>query len=188
MLADRAWVPAHALLLVSFVLAAAGLAGLARSRVLSAAGTLAARVAVAGAALSTVEMTFHLAAVTERHAFAVGRSAPIVSIHMALAVVAYPVFGLAIAALAIIERGRLGRLWRAACVVGALGAIAHGVSAPIVVLSRDQQFSPLFKGAASMAIWFVVLSVVAPRLSRLEPDAARSGTANRPDAMAGQSS
>jgi hypothetical protein len=77
-----------------------------------------------------------------------------------------PLLGVSVAMLAIAERGRLGVGWRVLSLAGAAGALSHAVSGPLVVFSQNQNFSPLFKGAVLMALWFLAVAVAAPRLMR----------------------
>lgn len=172
MLRDSGWIPAHALLLASFVCLTVGLVSLTRQPEITGRLRRLATVAAGGAALAVVELTFHLLAFTEADALAAGRSAPIVSTHLALAVVAYPVAGLSLAALAWYG-GRARVLTHPiAGAVGVLGGLLHALAAPIVVLSRDQNLSFLFMGAVLLVPW-----LLAAALRRRQPVVAAAAPA-----------
>jgi hypothetical protein len=47
-----------------------------------------------------------------------------------------------------------------------LGALGHGLAAPIVVGARNQDFSMLFKLAAPMALWLLWAAATAGRTVR----------------------
>ena len=98
-------------------------------------------------------------AVVDAEALQAGRPTPILSAHLGLAVIAYPLFGLPFAALAWLG-GRTRVLTHPVVgAIGALGGITHGIAAPIVVLSQDARFSFLFMGAMLIAIWLMVIGV-----------------------------
>ena len=159
MLADPNWVPSHALMLVSFILILPGLVGLARSGLLGDASSPLMRVAIVGAVVAVVEGVLHLVAVVDSEALRAGASTPILSAHLALAVVAYPLLGLPLAAIAWF--GGRGRVLTHPIVgaLGVIGGVSHGIAAPIVVLSRDSRFAVLFMGAVFLAIWLIAVGV-----------------------------
>ena len=159
MLADPNWVPSHALMLVGFVLILLGLIGLARSGLLGDSSSPLMRVAVVGAVVAVVEGVLHLVAVVDGESLRAGASTPILNAHLALAVVAYPLLGLPLAAVAwfggrarVLTHPIVGAL-------GVLGSVSHGIAAPIVVLSRDARFAVLFMGTMFMAIWLIAVGV-----------------------------
>jgi hypothetical protein len=124
-----------------------------------------------GGALSALEMIFHLLAFVERDAAITGGSTPIIDIHQGLQVQSHPLLGFAVAALTILEVRRLdgSRLvwvWRIASVIGLLGAIAHGLAGPLVVLTRNASFGNLFAGAGPMALYLGVYAVLVGRFER----------------------
>ena len=159
MLADPNWVPSHGLMLASFVLLLLGFIGMQRCGLMTGRLATITKVAVIGAALAVVEGVLHLVAVVDAEALRAGRPTPILSAHLALAVVAYPALGLPFAALA--WCAGVGRVLTHPVVgaLGALGGISHGLAAPIVVLSQDSRFAFLFMGAMLMAIWLIVVGI-----------------------------
>ena len=166
MLSDPGWVPSHALMLASFVVLLAGLIGLVRSGCLTGRSATVARVATIGGVVAVVEGVLHLAAVVDAAALQAGTPTPILDAHLALAVVAYPAIGLPLAVLAWLG-GRSRMLTHPLLgALGALGAFLHGIAAPVVVTTRDQQFSFLFQGAILFAIWLVAVGIGRVRVSR----------------------
>ena len=159
MLASPNWPLAHALMLASFVLILLALTGVARQSGIPNSVRQILRFARVGAALSVVEMAFHLAAVVDRSSLMAGGPTPVLTTHMTLAVAAYPMLGFSLAALAFQgARTRSLGSWAIGW-LGILGGLAHGVSAPIVVLTRDQRYSPLFTGGVVLALWLCLVAV-----------------------------
>jgi hypothetical protein len=120
-------------------------------------------------------MIFHTSAALERDALAAGGLTPIVAIHLALQVVSHPLLGAAVALLALAESGRFagrapwGWVWRAASVIGAVGALAHALAAPVVILTRNVALEGLFAGAGPMALYLGLLGIVATRFGSRVP-------------------
>ena len=105
----------------------------------------------AASVIATIEMIFHLAAMTEAEPLRLGASVPLLTTHMRLALLAYHSFGISVAALAIAGVRRLAPIWFMP--LGVVGGALHAIAGPLVVLTRDQRYSPLFVGAAALAIW-----------------------------------
>ena len=159
MLAHPNWPIAHALMLASYVLILLAFVGAAHRSDIPNSVRRILRFAQLGTALSVVEMAFHLAAMVDLSSLMAGGPTPVLTTHLSLAVVAYPMLGLSVAALAFqgARTRSFGR--RAIGWLGVLGGLAHGLSAPIVVLTHDQRFSPLFTGAAVMALWLCAVAI-----------------------------
>jgi hypothetical protein len=134
MLADPAWVPAHALMCAGFAALLVALV-LFRRRALPPRTAWWSRLAVAAAALQTIEMGLHAAAVVDHAHLAAGQPTPVLTTHLAIAVPIYPLFAVAMIGLMVAgARDRsLGSAWIAP--VGILGAIGHGLSAPRAILA-----------------------------------------------------
>lgn len=173
MLADPRWVPGHALVTVGFAVLTMGLILLARSRTMPAGAAGWLRFAIAGAALQTIEMVPHTLAVVDHGNLVAGHATPVLSTHLALSVVAYPVFGVALAGfiLAAARERAVGSRWIAP--LGVLGAIAHGAAAPLVILTGEERFRVLFPMLAVFALWTVLAALWPVR-------AAAATTAARP--------
>jgi hypothetical protein len=174
MLRDPGWIPAHSFMLASFVCLLVGLMGLYRSGTVSGRLANITRVGIVGALLAVAEMSFHLMAFVDADALANGGSAKIAHTHLTLAIFAYPIAGGSIALLAWF--GGRSRLFTHPLlgIVGTLGGIIHGIAGPLVVLTKDQHYSFLFKGAILFGIWLIAVGVgyFYPRISQDEPASA----------------
>lgn len=155
---DPLWIPCHSLILLSSILFALGLTGLLRhGPSLGVSARRAGWAAVAGAVLSVVENVPHLAATFESDAAAAGHATPFLNTHMALALLAFPLFGFSVAALAVLGGRQLAHpVFVAGAVVGGscwgLGPWAVG---PLGMESLDV----LFIIGMLMALWFAVVGV-----------------------------
>ena len=146
MTADDRWVPGHTLIAVATLLLAVGLWGAYRSGAWPTART-ALRWGAVAISLYVVETVMHLAAVVDSDALAAGESAPVAFGHIGLALVLYPVSGLAIAWLAWSLGSRLAGPGPAA------GAHRHprwsrprGLGAPDRGAARRRSHSPVRLG------------------------------------------
>ncbi|MFS8096162.1 hypothetical protein LFM09_03390 [Lentzea alba] len=152
---DPLWVPSHSLILLSSILFALGLTGLLRDKPLPAAARRAGWIAVAGAVLCVVENVPHLVAHFESDAAAAGHSTPFLNTHQVLALLAFPVFGLSVAALAV-----LGKLTNPLFTVGAVvGGIAWSLGPWAVGPLGLEQLDVLFIIGMLMALWFAAVGV-----------------------------
>lgn len=182
MLAHPDWVPGHVLVTAGFAALLAGLVLLARSGTVPAPGARWLRFAIAATVLQTVEMVVHTASVVDHGNLVAGRATPVLSTHLALAVAFYPAFGAAAAGLILTAaRTRAVGSWWIAW-LGVAGAVAHGASAPLTILTGDERFRILFPGVALFALWMVLAALwplraraaAAPRHAAPLPAAARS--------------
>ena len=155
---DPMWVPSHSLILLSSILFALGLVGLLHHRPgLPATARRAGWVAVAGAVLSVVENVPHLAATTESDAAAAGHSTPFLSTHMVLALLAFPLFGFAVAALALLAGRQLAH--PVLSIAAAIGGVAWGIAPWAVGPLGIESLDTLFIVGMLMALWFVAVSI-----------------------------
>jgi hypothetical protein len=143
MFESSAWSPSHLLTMAGFLVIAVSLAALAHGRL-----RVIGRIAAAAAAFAAVESVPHLLAASE---------ASLVDVHTNLQVVSTPLVGLSFAALALVghRSGELdaGRIVTGIAVVtGCLFALAG----PAIAFTENSELSPLFAGAAGLAIWAVV--------------------------------
>ncbi|MBI3968654.1 MAG: hypothetical protein HY329_23715 [Chloroflexi bacterium] len=180
MLADPGWVPSHGLMLATHVLLAFGFFGLTRRVRLSGAARIAGWFAVVGAALSAIEMSFHLGAVVELDALVAGRPTPIFLTHLVLATLAQPLLGFSVAALAVLGARRRGVIDLVIGLIGAIGGLAHGLAAPIVVATRDQSFSFLFPGVVLLTPWLLWIAARSMRSTRTSTDLEPASLAPQP--------
>jgi hypothetical protein len=120
------------------------------------------RLALYGTVLQAIEVVFHTVSVVDGQHLAAGHSTPVLTIHLVLAVILYPVFATTfLGVIVATSRDRtLGSPWIAW--LGILGAAAHGLSAPLVVGLRIGQAGILFPMLLFLAIW-LALAAVWPR-------------------------
>jgi len=156
MLADPEWVPAHALMLASFIALLLGLVLYRRAFALPGRTSRWVRLAAVGTALQAVEMAVHTGAFVDHANLVAGRATPVLTTHLWLAVVAYPVFAVAIVGLILATaRDRsLASPWVAW--IGVLGTLAWGAAAPLAILTDLEWVGYLFPGVLGLAVWLVL--------------------------------
>ncbi len=156
MLAHPDWVPAHALILAGFVALLAGLLAYRRAVPMPERTARWARLAVWGTVLQVIEMVLHTAASVDYANLVAGRATPVLTAHLGLTLVAYPLFALAIVGLilATARERTLASPWIAW--LGVFGAVAHGAAPPLVVGFGLGQFRILFPCVMLLALWFVL--------------------------------
>jgi hypothetical protein len=106
-----------------------------------------------------IEMVLHTAAVVDHANLVAGRATPVLTTHLSLAAVAYPVFGVVFIGF-VVATGRdrtTGSPWIAW--IGVLGAVAWGLSAPLVIVFRIEQAGVLFPMLMLVAFWLVLAAV-----------------------------
>jgi nitrate reductase NapE component len=162
MLASPKWVPAHLLLLAAFLLLLVGLVLFSRSRPVPERTRRWVRVAIAGTVLQVIEMALHSAAVVDHDAFAAGRATPILSTHLAISVVFYPLFAAALIGFIVagVRDHTVGSVWFAW--LGVLGLVGHGASAPLVVAFHIEAARALFPLLLGFALWMLLAGLVGP--------------------------
>lgn len=180
-LGDPLWVPSHSLLLVGAILLVPGLLGLLGGRPdLPVGARRAAWSAVAGAALWVVEGVPHLAAAAESAAAAAGRSTPLLVSHQLLALLAFPLVGLSVAALAVRGGRRLAHPVFAG--LAAVGGVAWAAAPWAVGPLRIESVGRLFPMGMLMAAWFLAVGVAElahRRAGTLHPASTASGPPRR---------
>ena len=172
MFGASAWTASHGLTMAGFLLLSVALAALLRN--LGRGWTAPARIAgwgvVAAAGLAAVESVPHLLASSEADALLRGDATPLTDLHALLQVVSTPAFGLTLAALALTTaRDRTLGNGRIAAAVATIGGLAFALAGPLMVLTEDPAVSPLFAGAAALAVWLVLAGARTSR--RLRDDA-----------------
>ncbi|MDQ3714969.1 MAG: hypothetical protein M3381_02855, partial [Actinomycetota bacterium] len=155
------WIPSHALIVAATIGFLIGLFALARSPMpLSAAARRAAWVAAVGAVLLAVEGAFHLGAFVDEDAARAGEATPVLGTHLVLSLIIYPLFSLALAALAVLSGRTLPH--PVVGIIGAIGAIAFGVAPALVGPAGIDALAVLFGiGGILMSLWFIVVGVSA---------------------------
>lgn len=178
MMKSDQWVPGHGLLTIGAAMLLVGLVLIRRAgRWPEAAGLL--RYAIVATAVYTAELVFHTAAVVDRDALVDGDFGPIITTHLALAFVAYPLFGVATALLG----ARFVRTWAAPmkplAVLGIVAGIANGLAAPLVIGFQDPAFSPLFAiGGIGTAAFYLAAGLAGLRQPAEAPVAASMAVAS----------
>jgi hypothetical protein len=159
MLADPRWVPSHLLVLLGFVALAAGIALHRSVAPLPARSARWARWALWATVAQAVEMVVHTAAAVDHGHLVAGHSTPVLTTHLMMSVVFYPIFGLAGAGwvVATARDRTLASRWIAW--LGVLGALAHGAAAPLVILFELPQARILFPMVMLLALWLMLASV-----------------------------
>jgi hypothetical protein len=156
MLQDPKWVPAHALMLAGFVVLILALILYRRTVTASPRTQRWVRVALLCTAVQAVEMALHTAAAIDRDALVAGGSTPVLTVHLALSVIAYPLFAVGMIGLIVsgaAER-RLGSRWIAW--LGIVGAVGHGIAAPLTVLFEVPWAPLLFPALMLLALWMIL--------------------------------
>ncbi len=160
MTADDAWVLSHSLLVVGFVLLAAGLWSAHRAGAWPDSTRKPLRIAAIAMSAYVVETVFHLAAVVDSDALAAGDAAPVAFTHLGLAAVLYPVSGLALAWLGVHVFRSVGLPEKVFGVIGVVGGLVHAISVPLTLLAPDLETTPLFAGAGMLiAAWSLGVGV-----------------------------
>jgi nitrate reductase NapE component len=159
MLAHPSWVPAHALLVVAFAALLAGLLLYQRAVVMPPSTHAWFRWAVVGTLGQLVEMVMHTAAAVDHANLVAGRATPVLTTHLWMAVILYPIFGVTLSGFIVASaRDRvLGSLWIAW--VGVVGALAHGISAPLVVAFELERARVLFPLIMLFAAWQIAAAL-----------------------------
>lgn len=155
MMDDPTWVPGHALTAIGAALLLAGFVVLRRRGGWPSVARLL-PVAIVTAAIYTLELVVHTASVVDKDELASGDMGLVTVTHLALAVVGYPLFGLATAAIA----WRLLRTWPVPlwpfAVLGIVGGVSNALAAPLTILPEEPDFAVFFPiGGIGTALWYV---------------------------------
>jgi hypothetical protein len=163
MLANPKWMPAHLLLLAGFVSLLAGLVLFGRSASFSDRTRRWLRLALFGTVLQAIEMAFHAAAMVDHDNLVAGRATPILSTHLAMAVIFYPAFAVTLIGFIIAgARDRaVGSPW-ISC-LGIVGLAGHGAAAPLVVLFKVPGAARLFPFLMGFALWMLLAGLIGSR-------------------------
>ena len=166
MLAHPDWVPSHALTLAGFVALLVGLLLYQRTGSLPERTRTWVRLAVLGTALQVIETALHTAASIDQANLVAGRATPVLSTHLWLSVVLYPIFGLTLVGLIVagVRDRVLGSAWIAW--LGIVGLVAHAVAAPLVVVFDLVWARDLFPLLVLFALWTLLVGLWP---SRAEP-------------------
>ncbi|MGE0445207.1 MAG: hypothetical protein AB7P99_08255 [Vicinamibacterales bacterium] len=159
MLADPVWFTAHALVTAGFCGLLAGLELLRRQSSVPASVGRWLLLAVIVTAAQTIDMAVHTMAYVDGPALVAGQSTPVLTTHLALTAVIYPLFGALLAIfIAIAGHTRvLGSNW--VSWIGVLGCIGHGIAGPGTVLFEVPWARALFPTIVLVALWAILAGV-----------------------------
>ncbi len=172
MLAHPDWVLSHVLVLAGYVSLLVALILFRRAGGLPTRTARWARLAVIGTALMVTEAVFHTFAYLDHASLMAGRTTPILTIHLALAVALYPVFSVTMIGfmLAGARERVIGSRW--ITWLGILGAAMHGMAPPLVVGLGLTHFTFLFPGVVLFALWELIATFLPARGVARAPAAA----------------
>ena len=144
MLGHPAWVASHSLMLAGFVVLFVGLLVFRTTPTLPERTLRWTRYALVGGALMVVEMALHTAAVVDYENLDAGRATPVLTTHLAAAVIFYPIFSATVAGLLVVaaKERALGSPWISW--LGVAGLVGNGL-APALVLSGFEDARLLFR-------------------------------------------
>ena len=171
MMAAPAWVPGHTTVFVGLLVLTLGLVWFRRTQPAPASMDRWLLFSIVTTALEAVEMAVHTVAYVDVDALTLGHSTPVLTSHLWLATLIYPLF--AVSLIGLIQQGQregsLGSPWIAW--IGMLGAAAHGIVMWLVYVFEIGWAPILFPIAAiGLSLWFV-LAGVWPSRTRDQPGA-----------------
>jgi hypothetical protein len=155
MLQHPDWLFSHVMVTLGYIGLLGGLVVFSRSYANTPPLRRWTNIAMAGTALMTLEMIMHTAAMVDADHLAAGHSTPILSTHLAMAVMFYPVFGVTSALFMwkAAQARAMGSPWFAW--LGMICVLAQGV-APGLVLSGFEGARILFPLITGLALWMVL--------------------------------
>nr|WP_300044931.1 hypothetical protein [uncultured Nocardioides sp.] len=170
MLVDSAWYPAHLVALLGFACVAAGLLALGRDPVVRDRLGRLLPVSATVAVVATLGGVVHLFAATQAAEIEDGGTTPLVAAFMGVETIVNPVWGLMIAALAVVG-GRTRALGNKIVMpFGVLGGLAFALATATIAFVDT--FDPLFPVAGLAGVWLVAAGLVG--LVRRVPEGALS--------------
>ena len=159
MLAHPAWVRSHLLMLAGFVALFVGLIVLFGRAALPDRTRRWTRYAAIGTALQAIELAFHTAAVVDHANLMADHPTPVLTTHLWLTALLYPVFAVTFVGFVIVvtREGVLGSRWTSW--IGIAGAVAHGAAALLVVALGIEDAEFLFPLLTLCAIWLLMVGL-----------------------------
>ena len=155
MLAHPNWFPGHALMTAGFFGLSAGLLAWGRSSALPARTARWLRIAFWASVAQAIDYVVHTAAMVDLDRLLAGAPTPVLTTHLWLTVIVYPIFGALLAAFLIAAaRDRLLGSWWIAW-LGIAGAIGHGLAGPLVVVWGLEWARDLFVMIVLVAVWMM---------------------------------
>ena len=166
MMAAPAWVPGHTTVFVGLLVLTLGLLQFRRMARASASMDRWVLLAIVTTALEAVEMGVHAVAYVDLDALALGHSTPVLTAHLWLATLIYPLFAVSLMGLMGLgqREGSLGSPW--ITWIGMSGAAAHGIVMWLVYIFEIGWAPVLFPVAAiSLSLWFMLAGVWPSRIN-----------------------
>ncbi len=172
MLAHHDWFMAHALMVAAYLALVIGLVMFVRVPGLSGNLRRWTQLAAAGAGLEALEMTVHMAASVDAANLAAGLSTPVLSTHLIMALLIYPVFGTVISVFMI--KGMRERAVGSPWIVwpGLIAAVGHVLVMPLVYLLEIWWAPIMFPMIMGLGLWLVLAALWPSRAGhadRLKP-------------------
>ena len=159
MLRHHDWFMAHALVTLGYGTMVAGLVAFSRTAANTPAMKRWTRFAIVATALQTVEMAVHTAAMVDAAHLAAGHATPVLTTHLAMSMVFYPLFGIATAAFFIkgMRERAIGSAW--IVWIGVVGTVANGIAPILVGPVGWAEARILFRFMVGIAIWLLLAAV-----------------------------
>lgn len=163
MLIDPNWVPAHVAQLAGYTLIGLGASRFRRVMPHTPAMQRWSGLAVVALALQAVEMAVHLASKLDADKLGAGLATPILTTHLALATVIYPLFAIVMIGLVVTgaRHRELGNPWMAW--LGVLGLLGHGLAGLLVAGFGIGWATIGFPMAMLFALWACIASLMKSR-------------------------
>lgn len=159
MLAHPNWLWMHSMLVVGFVTLLIALIVWQRSTALPARTALWLKLAIVATALQALEMVVHTAAYVDHAHLVAGESTPVLTTHLRMSIVFYPLFGAAMIGLIVAGvRDRTLGSTRIAW-LGILGAVGHSLAPPLAVGLGIMWAAIGFPMLILLGLWAVFASI-----------------------------
>lgn len=159
MLMHHDWFMAHALVTLGYGTMLAGLVAFSRTGANTPALKGWTRFAIVATALQTLEMAVHTAAMVDAGNLAAGHATPVLTTHLAMSMVFYPLFGVASAAFFVksMRARAIGSPWFVW--IGVIGTLANGIAPILVGLFGWMEARILFAFMIGIALWLLLAAV-----------------------------
>ena len=159
MLRHHDWFMAHALVTLGYGAMVAGLVAFSRTAANTPSMKRWTGLAIGGTALQTVEMAVHTAAMVDAANLAAGHATPVLTTHLTMSMVFYPLFGITSAAFFVkgMRERAIGSPWIVA--IGVIGTVANGIAPILVGLFGWMEARILFAFMVGIAIWLLLAAV-----------------------------
>ena len=173
MLVHHDWFMAHTLMVAAYVALVIGLVLFARVPGLSDNLRLWTRLAAGGAALEALEMTVHTAASADAANLVAGLATPVLTTHLIMALVIYPLFGTAIGAFMVkgMRERAVGSPW--IVWLGLITAVTHSIVMPLVYLLEIWWAGIFFPMILGLGLWLILSALWPARAGATERLAAQ---------------